>query len=181
MSKPGPVPLKPPPPSRPAVIARRRAVELDRDALRAGAIELALASAVGDLDARNTLASLPAKLAALQFELDLNHQAQELAHAEDAAAEIAWRASIQTMDPEDIIEGINQISCCGRCTSGVSCVITASAPYAGGDCSHPIRSRDLFHLDDHGRRLFRYSDIPHAALIFAAACRRLRVEKEFVV
>jgi hypothetical protein len=181
MNKHETVPMKPPAATRPVVRAHRRTLELERDNLRAGAIELALRSAMGNLDARNTLAALPAKLAALQFEIDLNHQAQELAHAEDAAAEIAWRASIQILDPEDIIEGINQISCCGRCAQGVSCVITASAPYAGAECGHPIRQKHLFHLDDRGRRLFPYRDVPQAARVFDAACRRLKVGKEFSI
>jgi hypothetical protein len=183
MSKPGHIPMKPPPATRPAVIAHRRTLELDRDALRAGAIELAFASAMGNLEARNTLAALPAKLASLQFEIDLNHQAQELGHAEDAAAEVAWRASIQTMDPEQIIEGLGREKCCDRCTPGSpgGCVISASAPYAGGACVHPIREKHLFHLDDRGRRIFRYRDNMQASLIFDAACRRLRVEKEYAV
>jgi hypothetical protein len=41
------VPLKPPAPTRPAVIARRRTLELDLTALRASAAALALESAKG--------------------------------------------------------------------------------------------------------------------------------------
>jgi hypothetical protein len=183
MSKPGPIPMKPPAATKPAVIAHRRTLELERDASRAGAIELAFASAVGDLDARNTLAALPAKLAALQFQIDLNHQAQELAHAADAAAEIAWRASIQTLDPEDIIDGIGKEKCPDRCTPGIpgGCCITAAVSYAGSTCSHPIRERHLFHLDDRGRRLFPYRNNAQASRIFDAACRRLKVGKEFSI
>jgi hypothetical protein len=179
MSKPGPVSLKPPPPTMPAVVVHRRTLELERDNLRAGAIALAFSSAMGDLDARNKLAALPARLAALQLEIDLNQDVKDLAHAADAVAELEWRRAIQKLDPEDVIAGINKISCCARCTSGVSCVLTASVSYSGGECSHPIRARDLFHLNDHGKRLFRYSDHPAAARIFAAACRRLGVAKEF--
>lgn len=136
------VPLKPPTATKPAVIAHRRTLELERDALRAGAVELAVASAKGDIEARSTLASTPAKLAALQFEIDLNHQAQELAHAQDAAAETAWRAAIQSMEPEEIIAGIGKDSCCGRCMPGIAggCVLTASAPFP--DRSVHTRSRN---------------------------------------
>lgn len=175
------VPLAPPAPTKPAVMAHRRTLELERDVLRAGAIELAVASARGDLGARQTLAALPAKLAALQFEIDLNHQAQELAHAEDAAAETAWRKDILAMDPEEIISGIGKESCCRRCQPGIDngCVITASAPYSGGACGHPVRERHLFHRDETGLRQFRYRDNEQAARIFDAACRRLGVSKDF--
>jgi hypothetical protein len=177
------VPLKPPPPTRPAVIAHRRTLELERDALRSGAIELALSSAMGDMDARNKLASLAAKLAALQFEIDLNHQTQELCHVEDAAAEIGWRKLIQTLPPEEIVAGIGREKCPDRCTPGIpgGCCITAAVSYAGSTCSHPIRERHLFHLDDRGRRLFPYRNNAQASRIFDAACRRLKVGKEFSI
>jgi hypothetical protein len=123
------------------------------------------------------------KISSIEFELTYNGAAAELAAQEDSAAEAAWRNSIQAMDPEQIIAGLGKEKCCDRCTPGSpgGCVISASAPYAGGACVHPIRERHLFHLDDRGRRLFRYSDTPQASRIFVAACRRLRVEKEFVV
>src|SRR5437879_1636802 len=105
----------PPPANAPGVRAHRKMLEIERDALRAGAVELALASAMGDRDAKAALAALPAKLAALQFEIDLGHQAMELAQGHDAAAEVAWRASIQTLPPEEIIEGIGKESCCRLC------------------------------------------------------------------
>jgi hypothetical protein len=69
-----------------SVRAHRRALEIERDALRAGAAALALASARGDRAAKEALAALPARHAALTFEIDLNHEAVELAQAEDAAA-----------------------------------------------------------------------------------------------
>jgi hypothetical protein len=175
------VPLKSPAPTRPAVLAYRKTLEIERDTLKASAAALAFVSAKGDSAAREALAAIPGRLAALQFEIDLNHECQELAHAEDAAAEIAWRAAIQAMDPEAIIEGLSKESCCHRCTPGIhgGCVLTASAPYSGGTCAHPIRERHLFYVDSEGRRLFRYRDNPTASAIFDAACRRLGVAKEF--
>jgi hypothetical protein len=178
MNKHHTIALKPPAATRPLVIARRRTLE-QRDNLRAGAIALAFASAMGDLDARNKLAALPAKLAALQVECDLSPDAQELAHAADSAAEIEWRKAVQQMDPPDAIEGINAISCCARCVGGVSCILTGSAPYAGGECAHPVRQRHLFNLNDQGLRVFAYADNPTAARFFDAAVRRLGVGKEF--
>ena len=91
-----------PPANAPGVRAHRKMLESERDALRESAVPLALASALGDPTAKAALAALPAKLAALQFEIDLNHQAHELAQGHDAAAEVAWRASIQTLPPEEI-------------------------------------------------------------------------------
>jgi hypothetical protein len=182
MERSGIVPMKPPAPTKPTVLAHRRTLELERDALRAGAADLALASAKGDLAARTTLAALPAKLAALQFEIDLSHQVQELAHDHDAAAETAWRTAIQSMEPEEIIAGIGKDSCCGRCMPGVAggCVITAGAPYSGGTCSHPVTQRHLFHREDGtGLRIFPYRETPQASRVFKAACDKLNVRKDF--
>ena len=182
MEQPSIVSMKPPAPTRPTVLAHRRTLELERDALRTGATELALASAKGEPEARSALAALPAKLAALQFEIDLSHQAQELAHDHDAIAETAWRTSIQSMDPEEIIAGVGKDSCCGRCMPGYpgGCVITAGAPYSGGPCGHPVTQRHLFHRDESGRWIFPYRDTPQASRVFDAACDKLNVRKEFV-
>jgi hypothetical protein len=173
--------LQPPAPTASTVRAHRQTLELSLTALRASAAELALASANGKAGAKDALAALYLKINSTIFEIDCNHAATELATHEDAAAEVAWRAEIQTMDPEQIIAGLGKEKCCDRCTPGSpgGCVISASAPYAGGACVHPIRERHLFHLDDRGRRLFRYSDTPLASRIFDAACRRLGVRKEF--
>jgi len=135
----------PAPPALPPCGRTGKILEIERDALRAGAVELALASALGDLDAKAALAALPPKLAALQFEIDLNHQAHEMAQGHDAAAEVAWRASIQTLPPEEIIEGIGKESCCRRCQPGAmgGCVITAAAPWAGATCGHPLKEKNM--------------------------------------
>jgi hypothetical protein len=183
MERPDTVPMKPVP-SKPIVLAHRRMLEMERDALRAGAIELALASARGDLSARSTLAALPAKLAALQFEIDLSHQAQELAHAEDATAETAWRASLQLMDPEDLIAGISGGGCCHLCQPNVAggCVLSAAAPYSGSTCMHPTRmgSFHQFNIDNSGLRIFPYRNNPQAAKVFYAACDKLKVRGKFL-
>lgn len=181
MNKPETISLKPPAPTAKTVRAHRQTLELSLTALRASAAELALACARNKAGARDALGALYLKIRQTEFELECNHAAADLATQEDAAAEAAWRAAIQTMDPEQIIEGIGKEKCCDRCTAGSpgGCVISASAPYAGGACVHPIREKHLFHLDDRGRRLFRYSDTPQASRIFDAACRRLGVRKEF--
>ena len=175
------VPIKPPAPTAKTVRAHRKTLELSLKALQASAVELALASARGKAGAKDALAALYLKIRSTEFEIECNHAAAELATQEDAAAEVAWRAAIQTMAPEEIIAGISKESCCRRCTPGIpgGCVITASAPYAGDACGHPIRERHLFYIDDRGLRKFRYRDNPQASRIFDAACKRLGVRKEF--
>jgi hypothetical protein len=174
--------LDPPAPTARAVRAHRQTLELSRDALKAGAAELALASARGKAGAQDALAALCGKIRATEFEIECNNAAFELATQEDAAAEVAWRAAIQTLDPEEIIAGITKEGCCRRCTPGIpgGCVLTASAPHAGGECGHPIIQRHLFHVDDTGRRKFRHRDNPQASKIFDAACQKLNVQREFV-
>jgi hypothetical protein len=182
LERPDTVPMKPPVPTKPIVLARRRMIEMERDALRAGAIELALASARGDLSARSTLAALPARLAALQLEIDLGHQVQELAHAEDARAETAWRESLQLLDPEDLIAGISRDGCCHLCQPNVAggCVLSAAAPYSA-TCMHPTREGSFhqFSIDNSGLRIFPYRNNPQAAKVFYAACVKLKVRGKF--
>jgi hypothetical protein len=177
------VSLKPPEPTAKAVRAHRCALELQRDALRAGAAKLALASARGDTGAQDALSAIYAKLGALQFEIDYNHEAHELAVQEDAAAEVAWRASIQTLDPEEIIAGIGKDSCCRRCTPGIpgGCVISGAAPHAGSTCWHPTRmgSFHQFNLDNLGKRIFPLRDNPQVSRVFDAALDKLKVRGKF--
>jgi hypothetical protein len=174
------VALGPPSPTAPAVRAHRKKLEAARDGLRTGAAELALASALGDADAQVALAAIPVKLAALQFEIELNHEAYLLGHKHDADAETAWRASLQSMDPEDLISGINKEECCHRCqpNSPGGCVITAGYPYAGSQCGHPIREKvAIFGRDATGKRRFLYEHNPQAARVFEAARARLKVPR----
>jgi hypothetical protein len=181
MSSPGTISLKPPAPTAKAVLEHRKKLETERDGLRTGAAALALASARGDADARAALAAIPAKFAALQFEIDLNHDAYELAHQQDADAEVAWRQSLQSMDPEDLIAGLNKDECCHRCqpNSPGGCVITSGYPYAGSQCGHPIREKHLiFGRDETGVRQFLYRQNAQALKVFNAACRQLGVSKE---
>jgi hypothetical protein len=174
------VPLKPPAPTKPAIVAYRKTLEIERDALKASAAALAFASAKGDSAAREALAAIPGRLAALQFEIDLNHECQQLAHAEDAAAEIAWRAAIQAMNPAAIIQGISKEQCAPRCLRGTpgGCVLSGGDPYASS-CCHPILEKHLFSRDGRGMRLFTFRHNPQASAVFDAACDFLKVRKEF--
>jgi len=171
------VPMKPPAPTARAVLAHRKKLEAERDALRDGAAELALKSARGDTEAQAALAAIPAKQAGLQFEIDQSRAAHELAMKQDSDAEAVWRSSIQTMDPDDIIAGIGNDSCCGRCQPNAFCVITAGFPYAGAQCGHPIKEKHtIFSRDETGARRFLYAHNPQAARIFEAARLKLKVE-----
>jgi hypothetical protein len=175
------VPIEPPAATAKAVRAHRRTLELSLDALKAGAAQLALASARGEPGAQDDLAALCLKIWTTEFEIFCNHAAAELATQQDTAAEVSWRQSIQTMDPEEIIAGIGKELCPHRCTPGINggCVITASAPYAGSTCGHPVKQRYLFHRDEKGQWKFPYHDNPRASEIFDAACEKLNVRKEF--
>jgi hypothetical protein len=169
---------KPPAPTMPAVRAHRKMLETERDTLKASAAALAFASAKGDTAAREALRAIPGRLAALQFEIDLNHDAAELAHKQDADAEVAWRASLQAMDPEDLIEGINKDECCHLCRPNTpgGCVITSGYPYAGSQCGHPVREKQtIFGRDQNGVRQFLYQHNPQALKVFTAARKRLGV------
>jgi hypothetical protein len=178
MERPDIVPLDPPVPTAKAVRAHRKKLEAERDGLRTGAAELARASALGDADAQAALAAIPNKFAALQLEIDMNHEAYELAHKHDSDAETAWRASLQSMDPENLIEGISGDGCCRLCKLSGTCVITAGYPYAGGQCGHPIREKHtIFNRDETGTRRFLYEHNPQAARVFEAARARLKVPR----
>ena len=168
----------PPAPIAKSVLAHRKKLEAERDALNVGAPELALASAKGDPEAKAALAAIPGKRAALQFEIDWNHAAHGLAMQQDHAAEVAWRTSIQSMGLDEIIQGISGDGCCTRCQPGVNggCVITAGCSQAGSTCGHPIREKhSVFGRNATGQRQFLYHRNPQAAKVFAAACKKLNV------
>jgi hypothetical protein len=172
------VSIAPPAPTAKAVLDYRKKLEHERDGLRTGAAELARLAALGDAAAKASLAAIPGKHAALQFEIDLNHEAYDLAHKHDSDAEVAWRASLQSMDPKDLVAGINKDECCHRCqpNSPGGCVITAGYPYAGSQCGHPIREKaTIFGRDETGVRRFLYAHNPQAARVFDAACQKLKV------
>jgi hypothetical protein len=173
-----PVALTPPAPTANSVLARRKKLETERDAMRDGAAELALRSAQGDTAAQAALWAIPAKQAGLQFEIDQTHAAYALATKQDSDAETAYRASLQLMDPEDLIAGINRDECCHLCQPGGFCVITAGAAHAGATCGHPIRQLgQIFGRDANGVRQFLYHRSPRALAVFNAACERLKIPK----
>jgi len=159
-----------------SVLVHRKRLEAERDGLRAGAAVLALKSSQGDSAAQAELAAIPGRLAALTFEIDMNHEAHQLAIQQDSAAEAGWRAGLQSMAPEDVIAGIGKDSCCGLCRPGSFCVITAGYPYAGAQCGHPIREQHVvFGRDATGTRQFLYAVSAQALKVFTAARQKLNV------
>lgn len=175
--------LSPPRPTAPLVIAHRKRLEIERDALRAGAAELALKSAFGDNAARAELRAIPAKLDALQFELDHLHAAGELARQQDSDAEIAWRGGLQSLPPDQLLAGLNRDECCRACQPGIpgGCVLSGGAPFAGPACWHPTRfgNHHQFSTDDAGLRVFAHRDHEPAAKLFRAATDKLKVTGRF--
>lgn len=169
----------PPPPIAKSVLAHRKKLETERDGLRAGAALLALKSSQGDTSARAELAAIPPRFAALTLEIDLNHEAHQLACEQDSASEAAWRAGLQSLSPEELIEGIGKDSCCGLCRPGAFCVITAGYPFAGAQCGHPVKEKILvFGKDATGTRRFIYEHNPRALAVFTAARKRLKIGEE---
>jgi hypothetical protein len=149
--------------------------------LKPGRAALALASSRGEPGARDALAALHRKIGDVEFEIECNGLAYDLTCSQDGDAFAAWRAAVQQMEPEQIIEGISRSQCCHRCLRGAGngCVITASAPSAGGTCGHPILERHLFTRNETGKRIFSYRNNPQASKIFDAACEKLKVRSEF--
>jgi hypothetical protein len=170
------LPTAPPQPTAMAVKAHKRTLILALDALKLGAAEAALQAARGGSAEAAALARLHGQIRVTEFEIELNDQAVALAMSQDRAKEADWRSAEQTMDVEDVIEGLSKGGCCTRCTPGVHCVITAPDPNSGGTCGHPELSKHLQYRDESGRRFFRYEGTPRALEIYKAACRKLKVE-----
>jgi hypothetical protein len=170
------VPDTPPAPTAKAVLAHRKKLDIERDALCAGGADLALKSAQGDTDAQAELRAIPAKQVGLQFEIDQNRAAYALAAKQDSDAESAWRAALQTMEPEDLIAGIGKEMCPALCQPWSFCVITAGDRHAGGQCGHPVKElHAVFGRNAAGDREFRYAHNPQAARVFEAARAKLKV------
>jgi hypothetical protein len=165
----------PPQPTSQKVRAHRKMLEIERDALRAAGPALSLASALGDLGAKADLAALHAKLAALQFEIDCNDQAVDLARSADAAREASWRAAVQELPAEEIIAGVGPGACPLRCQPGLHCVISGSAKYAGSACSHPVTERHLWRRSEDGAVHYPYEADARSYELYLACCRKLKV------
>jgi hypothetical protein len=159
------VPDKPPAPRAVWVvehlqISKRMLGELEEEIPR-----LLLAALEGQPGSKDQLAALREKIAAAQFEIENNAKARDHAAHLDQEAIAAWRASIQTLPPEEIIAGITKDGCCRRC-GPAGCVIVGADPM-GRECSHPIVSREGLKA--------RYHQNPKIIAVFEAACLKLGI------
>jgi hypothetical protein len=159
------VPDKPPELRALAVVARLKIAQRELADLKLQVAERVLAVAEGTPGARESLAALHQKITATAFEIESNFQARELAARLDEEAIVAWKAAVQTLDPEEIIAGITKDQCCRLCLRGAGCVITGCDALAG-PCAHPARE---------GLMLTRYKENPKIVAVFAAACAKLGI------
>lgn len=159
---------KPPEPRAPVAIARLHVAQRELDDLRLQIAERVLAVAEGKPDASASLAVLREKIAQIEFEIAHSAKARLLAERLDQEATVAWKAAVQTLPAEQIVEGLTKEACCKRCIPGISCAITGSDALAG-PCAHPVLVGGL--------ELTRYRDNPKTQAVYAAACRKLGLMK----
>jgi hypothetical protein len=152
----------------PAVISRLRIAERELADSKMQVAEYALAVAEGKPGATGSLAALHRRITMLMFEIEASPHARELAQRLDQDALTAWRADIQALPPEEIIDGITRDSCCRRCSAAGACVISGSDSLAG-PCQHPILTGAL--------ELNRYRDNPKILAVYTAACTKLGLRK----
>jgi hypothetical protein len=163
------IPLDPPAARAPAVIARLRIAERELSDLKLQVPERVLAVAEGGPGAKEALAALHQKITATAFEIECSGPARELAARLDQNALVAYRAAIQTLPVEQIIEGISKEGCCRRCSGAGRCVITGADPLEGGACAHPILTGAL--------ELNSHRDNPQIQRVYTAACAKLGLRK----
>src|ERR1700739_3449284 len=154
------VAAEPPAARAPAVISRLRAVQRELADLKLQIPERVLASAEGKPGARESLAELHQQISAAEFEIAGNGAARQLAERLDEEAGVAWKAAVQTLEPDEIVAGITKDQCCRRCLIGAGCVITGSDPLAG-PCAHPVLVGAL--------EKDRYRTNPKIQAVYAAA------------
>jgi hypothetical protein len=158
--RPKSIPSSPPEARAPSVLAYLEASKPKLEALQQQVAELALAAAEGVSGGRGRLVALCWKIRAVQFEIDSNAKAHELALELDEQAAQEWRDSVQAMEPEKLVAGITSTRCCRRCTGDHGCVITA-----GGQCAHPVSC---------GRLPVQFSSDTKARQIYAAATEAIQ-------
>jgi hypothetical protein len=171
------LPTTPPQPTAMSIRAHGKTLALKIDAMKLGAGQLVLDLARGKNGAQEALTDLYLKLKTLEFALEMNDRAVELARQEDQAAEAAYRAAIQELPAEEIISGLTKDSCGSFCVPGGpgGCVISAPAARSGGVCVHPVTERHLWFKNEEGRVNYPYSDNARSHQLFLTACKKLKV------
>lgn len=158
------IPDKPPASRAPAVIehlqiAKRTLVALEQEIPRQ-----LLAVAEGHPGAAEGLVSLHQKITVTKFQIENYSATRQWAERLDQEATLAWKAAVQTMPAEQIVEGVSRVACCKRCIPGISCAITGS-DLLSGPCQHPLIGGALDQL--------RYRDSEKIQAIYDTACRKL--------
>jgi hypothetical protein len=166
MSKHERIPDKPPAPRAAAVTEHLQASRRTLAALEAQVPEMALAAALGEPGGAENLTALHQKIGAVKFEIECYPRARARAERSDEQAVVDWRAQVQTLPPEQIVDGIGREVCPRLCGAGGGCVIAGSDPLAGGLCCHPNKE---------GLVLSRYNENPQIVRVFAAACAALKI------
>jgi hypothetical protein len=157
---------EPPALRAPAVIVRLRIAERELADLKLQVPERVLAVAEGKPGAREALTTLHQKIAVIAFEIECSGQARQLAERLDEHSMVDFKAAVQTLPVEQILEGLSKETCCRRCIPGTGCAITASDPLSG-PCQHPLIGGAL--------ELTRYRTNPKIQAIYSAACAKLGV------
>ena len=155
---------EPPAARAPVVLEHLHVTKRALAALEAQIPETAFAAAVGKPGGAENLAALRAEIATAKFSIENYPKVRELAERQDEQAVVQWKAEVQKLPPEQIIEGISRDACCRRCISGTVCAISGSDPLAG-PCQHPLIGGAL--------ELSRYRDNEKIQQVYDAACRKL--------
>jgi hypothetical protein len=127
------LPTSPERPVAPLVLEQRPALERELAEVRLQVPERVLAVYEGKPEAREKLAALISEIRTIEFQIECNGMAHELALRLDRDAVAAWRRQIEA-DPEQATEGITRKKCCTLCSKPYGCVIT------GDICAHPLLS-----------------------------------------
>ncbi|WP_407194391.1 hypothetical protein [Bradyrhizobium sp. STM 3566] len=175
------VPFDPPALTVPSVRKHRAALEVQLAGLKAEVPAALLASVRSEPGAREAISALRRQIQDLEFEIDRNVDAVELAETQDVAAYAAWRRAVHALPPEEAIRGIGRDTCPNRCQRGVpaGCVLGGGCVGTGSSCWHPVIQADLFHIDQSGRKLSPFPTHERAAAVFGAACEKLKVKGKF--
>lgn len=132
VSAPGAIAATPPAARAPAVLGRLPALQRELSDAKLQIAERVLAATEGTPGAREKLAALVTDIRALEFAIEANGHAHELAKRLDREAVAEWRRQVEA-DPVEATAGITKKACCGMCSETYGCVITR-----GEQCAHPV-------------------------------------------
>jgi hypothetical protein len=159
------IPDKPPAPQAVTVVKHFEACKRTLAVLELKIPETAFAAAVGKPGAKQSLVALRQQIAALKFEIEHHPKARALAERSDEQAIVDWRAQVQTLPPEQIVDGIGREVCPRLCGAGGGCVISGSDALSG-PCCHPNKE---------GLMLTRYRENAQIMRVWSAACAALKI------